>query len=110
MFRQRNLAFLDEQVRAAQARFDVGEGTRTDVEQARASRPPRRRSLKPPAPQRLSSAAVYRQLTGSEPGNLQSPSAVAGHAEIRWKRSRLRFPNTRLSGCAITLSIRACSA
>ncbi|MFZ2099045.1 MAG: TolC family protein, partial [Oricola sp.] len=36
--RQRNLAFLDEQVRAAQARFDVGEGTRTDVEQARASR------------------------------------------------------------------------
>jgi outer membrane protein len=36
--RQRNLAFLDEQVRAASARFDVGEGTRTDVEQARASR------------------------------------------------------------------------
>ena len=38
VLRQRNLEFLEEQVRAARSRFDVGEGTRTDVEQARASR------------------------------------------------------------------------
>ncbi len=35
-FRRQSLAFLNEQVRAAQARFDVGEGTRTDVAQAQA--------------------------------------------------------------------------
>ncbi|WP_246160266.1 TolC family outer membrane protein [Aureimonas fodinaquatilis] len=32
--RRQNLAFLREQVRAANARFEVGEGTRTDVAQA----------------------------------------------------------------------------
>ena len=34
--RRRNIAFLQEQVRASQARLDVGEGTRTDVAQSRA--------------------------------------------------------------------------
>ena len=39
ILRQKNLEFLDEQLRAAQgARFDVGEGTRTDVAQAEASK------------------------------------------------------------------------
>ena len=38
MLRDRNLEFLDEQVRAARSRFEVGEGTRTDVAQAEASR------------------------------------------------------------------------
>src|SRR5690606_103059 len=36
VFRERNLEFLSEQVRAANSRFDVGEGTRTDVAQAQA--------------------------------------------------------------------------
>jgi len=36
--RERDLAALNEQVRAARARLDVGEGTRTDVAQADASR------------------------------------------------------------------------
>ena len=38
VLRARNLEFLDEQVRAARSRFEVGEGTRTDVAQAEASR------------------------------------------------------------------------
>ena len=38
VFRERNLEFLNEQVRAASSRFEVGEGTRTDVAQAEASR------------------------------------------------------------------------
>jgi outer membrane protein len=75
-FRQQNLAFLDEQVRAAQARFDVGEGTRTDVEQARASRAAAQAQLEAARAAALSSAAVYQQLTGSEPGQLQSASAL----------------------------------
>lgn len=77
VFRQRNLAFLDEQVRAAQARFDVGEGTRTDVEQARASRAAAQAQLEAARAAALSSAAVYRQLTGSEPGQLQPASALS---------------------------------
>lgn len=74
--RQRNLAFLDEQVRAASARFEVGEGTRTDVEQARASRAAAQAQLEAARAAALSSAAVYRQLTGSEPGELQPASAL----------------------------------
>ncbi|MBR7518779.1 TolC family protein, partial [Mycobacterium tuberculosis] len=38
VLRQKNLEFLDEQLRAARARFDVGEGTRTDVAQAEAQK------------------------------------------------------------------------
>ena len=38
VLRARNLEFLEEQVRAARSRFEVGEGTRTDVAQAEASR------------------------------------------------------------------------
>ncbi|QKV17738.1 TolC family outer membrane protein [Oricola thermophila] len=75
-FRQRNLAFLEEQVRAAQARFEVGEGTRTDVEQAKASRAAAVAQLQAARAAALSSAAVYRQLTGSEPGNLEPASAL----------------------------------
>jgi outer membrane protein len=41
--RERNLAFLKEQVRAARSRFEVGEGTRTDVAQARSRALGRRR-------------------------------------------------------------------
>ncbi|MCI5073808.1 TolC family outer membrane protein [Oricola sp.] len=77
VLRQRNLAFLDEQVRAAQARFDVGEGTRTDVEQAKATRAAAQAQLEAARAAALSSAAVYRQLTGSEPDNLQAASALS---------------------------------
>jgi len=77
MFRQRNLAFLDEQVRAAQARFDVGEGTRTDVEQARASRAGAQAQLEAARAAAISSAAIYRQLTGTEPKDLSPANAIA---------------------------------
>ncbi|WP_193177627.1 TolC family outer membrane protein [Oricola nitratireducens] len=77
IFRQRNLAFLDEQVRAAQARFDVGEGTRTDVEQARASRAAAQAQLVAARAAAASSEAVYRQLTGAAPGKLETASALS---------------------------------
>ncbi|WP_223478030.1 TolC family outer membrane protein [Oricola indica] len=75
--RQRNLAFLDEQVRAASARFDVGEGTRTDVEQARASRGAAQAQLEAARAAAASSAAIYRQLTGSDPSDLSAASALS---------------------------------
>ncbi len=76
-FRAQNLAFLDEQVRAAQARFDVGEGTRTDVAQARAQRAAALAQLNAAKAQARSSEAVYRQIVGEEPGKLQAPKALS---------------------------------
>ncbi|MBN9076740.1 MAG: TolC family outer membrane protein [Rhizobiales bacterium] len=76
-FRERNLAFLNEQVRAANSRLDVGEGTRTDVAQAQASQALAIAQLSAARAQVLSSAATYHQVIGDEPGNLQPAHPVA---------------------------------
>lgn len=74
---ERNLQFLVEQVRAAQSRFEVGEGTRTDVAQADASRSEAVAQLSAARAQAESSAATYRRVVGEEPGNLQPGSPVS---------------------------------
>lgn len=76
--RERNLAFLGEQVRASQARLDVGEGTRTDVSQAEAARSGAVALLNAARAQLLSSEAVYRQIVGSDPGRLEMAAPVTG--------------------------------
>ena len=81
ILRARNLEFLDEQVRAARSRFEVGEGTRTDVAQAEASRSAAVAQLAAARAQALSSAAIYRQVIGEEPGKLASPRAAKGLAQ-----------------------------
>lgn len=75
--RERNLQFLGEQVRAARSRFDVGEGTRTDVAQADASRSAALAQLAAARAAALSSAAIYRQVIGDEPKNLKAASPLA---------------------------------
>jgi outer membrane protein len=70
--RQRNLEFLQEQVRAARSRFEVGEGTRTDVAQAEASRQSAVAQLSAARAQVLASEALYRQIVGEDPGRLKS--------------------------------------
>jgi outer membrane protein len=75
-FRKKNLSFLQEQVRAANARFEVGEGTRTDVAQANASRAAAIAQLNAAEAQAKSSAAVYRQVIGEDPGKLEKAPAV----------------------------------
>jgi outer membrane protein len=74
--RERNLAFLNEQVRAAKSRLDVGEGTRTDVAQAQASQALAQAQLSAARAQVLSSAATYHQVVGDEPGNLQPAQPI----------------------------------
>lgn len=76
VLRQRNLEFLGEQVRAARSRFDVGEGTRTDVAQADASRSAAQAQLTAARAQAESAAAVYRQLVGTSPGKLKPAGPV----------------------------------
>ncbi|WP_279481483.1 TolC family outer membrane protein [Aureimonas sp. SK2] len=85
-FRRQSLAFLNEQVRAAQARFDVGEGTRTDVAQAQAEQALATALLNTALSQVASSEAQYLDVIGDPPGTLEAgtppgrsaiPSSVA---------------------------------
>ena len=71
-----NLEFLIEQVRAATSRFEVGEGTRTDVAQAEASRAQAVAELSAARAQAESSAAIYREVIGDAPGSLQGASPL----------------------------------
>jgi outer membrane protein len=76
VLRERNLQFLSEQVRAARSRFDVGEGTRTDVAQADASRSAAVAQLAAARAQAKSSEAVYQRLVGEAPGSLKAASPL----------------------------------
>lgn len=74
---KQNLAFLQEQVRAANSRLDVGEGTRTDVAQADATRASAVAQLAAARAQAESSEATYRQIVGDAPGELNAAAPVA---------------------------------
>ena len=77
VFRERNLDFLGEQVRAANSRFEVGEGTRTDVAQAQAQQAAAVAQLSAARAQVLTSEALYLQIVGEKPGRLDGASAVS---------------------------------
>ncbi|MFD0917459.1 TolC family outer membrane protein [Pseudahrensia aquimaris] len=91
--RKQSLAFLREQVRSSQARLDVGEGTRTDLEQSRAQLSRAQAQLQAAQAQLQASRANYRQLTGREPTNLKWPSGPA----------RL-YPRSQSQGIAIAMA------
>ncbi|MBZ9760256.1 TolC family outer membrane protein [Mesorhizobium sp. CA8] len=73
---EQNLQFLSEQARAARSRFEVGEGTRTDVAQADASRATAVAQLSAARATALASAATYHQIVGDEPGKLKAASPL----------------------------------
>lgn len=75
---ERNLQFLVEQVRAARSRFEVGEGTRTDVAQADASRSAAVAQLASARAQTAASEAMYRQIVGENPGRLNGAGPAKG--------------------------------
>ncbi len=68
--RRRNVIFLEEQARAEQERFNVGENTRTDVAQTRARLASARAALSLAGANLATSRAVYRQLVGRDPRGL----------------------------------------
>ncbi|MES0882191.1 TolC family outer membrane protein [Roseibium sp. SCP14] len=72
-----DLAFLQEQVRAARDRFDVGEGTRTDVSQAEARAAEARASLNTALANLNTSRAIYRQVVGVEAKNLSADTRIS---------------------------------
>ena len=77
-FRQQNIAFLNEQLSAAQARFEVGEGTRTDVEQARAEQAAAVADLEAARANLETSIGLYIQLVGARPTNLRRAEPING--------------------------------
>ncbi|HEX9904718.1 MAG TPA: TolC family outer membrane protein [Propylenella sp.] len=64
--RRRNVLFLEEQVRAANERFNVGENTRTDVAQARARLASARAAVSLAEANLAISRATYRRVVGHE--------------------------------------------
>lgn len=68
--RSRNVLFLDEQVRAANERFNVGENTRTDVAQTRARLASARAGVSLAEANLATSRALYRQFIGHEADGL----------------------------------------
>jgi len=73
--RRQNLGFLNEQVRAARARFEVGEGTRTDVAQAESQQALATALLNSALAQVASSEATYFDVVGDAPGSLAPANA-----------------------------------
>ena len=72
--RQDNLSFLDEQLRSAKVRFEIGEGTTTDVAQAQSQRALATALLETAHADMSASEAAYLEAVGVQPGDLLSAS------------------------------------
>ncbi|MEW7006798.1 TolC family outer membrane protein [Lentilitoribacter sp. EG35] len=75
--RRKNIRFLQEQLNAATSRLNVGEGTRTDVSQARAQLASAKAQLTGAIAQAKSASAVYVQIIGSAPSKISQPKTIA---------------------------------
>lgn len=75
--RKQNLAFLREQLNAANARLAVGEGTRTDVSIAAAELAAAEALLTTAVSQLKQSEAAYVQIVGEAPAGIKQPSPAA---------------------------------
>lgn len=71
--RQNNLRVLNEQLRATQDRFEVGEVTKTDVAQARARVSGASSAISAAKANLQTSRATYAQIIGNMPGTLRDP-------------------------------------
>lgn len=76
--RENNLKVLQEQLRASNDRFSVGEITRTDVAQSEASVAAAQSGVASAQAQLNSSRAVYEQVIGSPPNGVSSPGLPKG--------------------------------
>jgi outer membrane protein len=74
--RKQNMAFLNEQVSAANARLEVGEGTKTDVSLALAQLAQAKALLANAIFQLKQSQSVYVQIVGEAPRGIRQPSPI----------------------------------
>lgn len=77
VIRKQNLQFLQEQLNAANARLEVGEGTRTDVSQAEAQLAGAQALLVAAVAQLKQSEATYVQIVGVAPTGIKQPSPAS---------------------------------
>lgn len=75
--REQNIESLQEQLRSERARFDVGEGTRTDVAQAESSLAQARAQLASAEADARAAEAAYQEVVGTRPGSLKSATALS---------------------------------
>lgn len=71
--RKQNISFLNEQLKAARARLEVGEGTRTDVSLAEAELAAAKALLTTAVSQLRQSEAAYVQIVGEAPRDIRQP-------------------------------------
>jgi len=74
--RQNNLRLLQQELRAAKDRFEVGEVTRTDVALAEAQLAAARSGLALAKGNRTQAIEEYRSAVGRKPGDLRGPGAL----------------------------------
>ncbi|WP_439628588.1 TolC family outer membrane protein [Shinella sp.] len=74
--RKQNISFLKEQVKAANARLNVGEGTRTDVSLAEAELASANALLTAAVSSLKQSEAAYVQIVGETPRGIKQPSSA----------------------------------
>jgi TolC family type I secretion outer membrane protein len=74
--RTRNVSFLQKQLEASKARFDVGEITKTDVSQANARLSLSRSNLSTAKSNLQTSRATYTRLIGQAPGKLRQAKVL----------------------------------
>ncbi len=82
-FRQKNVSVLEEQLRAATARFEAGETTRTDTAQARARLSQSQASLSGARANLAASVANYTRIVGHAPGTLKYPRVAPVPSSLR---------------------------
>ncbi|MEM7695141.1 MAG: TolC family outer membrane protein [Pseudomonadota bacterium] len=70
--RRNDVSFLGEQVRAARDRFEVGEGTRTDISQAEARQASAQSLLNVAVADLATAGAIYREFTGMKAKSLRN--------------------------------------
>lgn len=76
--REENVGVLRRQLEEAQARFEVGEITRTDVAQSEARLAAAQALLAQAQAQLAISRSSYAEVVGQNPGDLEPPPALAG--------------------------------
>ncbi len=75
--RKQNIAFLEEQLKASNARLQVGEGTRTDVSLSEAQLAQSKAILASAIFQLKRSEAVYVQIVGEAPKGISQPKPLS---------------------------------
>jgi outer membrane protein len=101
--RKKYVSNLKNQLRATKSRFDAGELTRTDVEQAKASLAQSQSALADARSDYQSSLAKYEQLVGHAAGNIILPKvpSVPGSLDSAHLKVIQRHPNVLAANSAV---------